>query len=46
MSDQSTKISARRVDTGVAVIGVGPTVLGLFGARKDPVSHEEGGSRS
>jgi hypothetical protein len=46
MSDQSTKISARLVDTGVAVIGGGPTVLGLFGARKDPVSHEEGGSRS
>jgi hypothetical protein len=28
MSDQSTKIAARRVDTGVAVIGVGPTGLG------------------
>ena len=45
MSDQSTKITARRVDTGVAVIG-GSAGLALFGARKDPVAHEEGGSRS
>ena len=46
MSDQSTKITARRVDTGVAVIGAGPAGLVLFGARKDPVAHEEGRSSS
>jgi hypothetical protein len=46
MSDQSTKITARRVDTGVAVMGVVPTGLGLFGVRRDPVAHEEGGSSS
>ena len=46
MSDQSTKISARRVGTGVVVIGAGAAGLGLFGAHKDPVAHEEGGSSS
>ena len=46
MSDQSTKITARRVDNGVAVIGAGPAGLVLFGARKDPVAHEEGRSAS
>jgi NADPH-dependent glutamate synthase beta subunit-like oxidoreductase len=45
MSDQSTKITVRRVDAGVAVIGAGPAGLVLFGDRKDRVAHEKGCSR-
>jgi hypothetical protein len=37
MSDPSAKITARGVDTDVAVIGAGS---------KDPVAHEEGRARS
>ena len=37
MSDPSAKITARRVDTDVAVIGT---------PSKDPVAHEEGRPRS
>jgi hypothetical protein len=37
MSDPSAKITARRVDTDVAVIGA---------PSKDPVAHEEGRPRS
>lgn len=46
MSDPSAKITARRVDTDVAVIGAGPGGLALFGALKDPVAHEKGRPRS
>ena len=46
MSDQSTKITARRVDTDVAVIGAGPAGLVLFGALEDPVANEKGRPRS
>jgi hypothetical protein len=46
MSDPSAKITARRVDNGVTVIGAGTAGLVLFGARKDPVAHEKGRSRS
>ena len=46
MSDQSIKITARRVDTDVTVIGAGPDGIVMFGARKDPVAHEEGRTSS
>jgi hypothetical protein len=46
MSDPNAKITARRVDTDVAVIGVGPAGRALLGALKDPVTHEEGHPRS
>jgi hypothetical protein len=46
MSDQSTKITARGVDTGVAVIGARLAGLVPFGARENPIAHEEGRSSS
>jgi hypothetical protein len=45
MSDQSTTITARRVDTDVAVIGADPSVPVLFGALKDPGASEKGRPR-
>ena len=46
MSDPSAKITARRVDTDVAVIGAGSGRACAAGALKDPVAHEEGRPRS
>ena len=46
MSDPNAKITARRVDTDVAVIGAGPARRALLGALKDRVAHEEGRPRS
>ena len=46
MSDPSAKITARRVDTDVAVIGAGPAGLALPGASKEYVGHEKGRPRS
>jgi cation diffusion facilitator CzcD-associated flavoprotein CzcO len=46
MSDPSAEITARRVDTDVAVIGAGPAGLAQFGALKDPVAQGEGRPRS
>jgi hypothetical protein len=45
MSDPNAKITARHVDSDVAVIGSGPAGLAVFGAPKDPVAHEEGRPR-
>ena len=46
MSDPSAKITARRVDTDVAVIGAGPAGHALCGALKDPVANRKGRPRS
>jgi hypothetical protein len=46
MSDPNSEISARRVDTDVAVSPAGSAGLALFGVLKDPVAHEKGCLRS
>jgi hypothetical protein len=47
MSDPSAKITARRVDTDVAVIGAGVRPgLRCPAPPKDPVGHEKGRPRS
>jgi ribulose 1,5-bisphosphate synthetase/thiazole synthase len=46
MSDRRAKITARRVDTDVAVVAAGPAGLALFGALKEPAAHEKGRPRS
>ena len=46
MSDPSAKITARGVDTDVAVSGAGPAGLAPFGALRDPVADEKGRPRS